>query len=142
MANTEERFVSPDIHTLMIRYKEAYKTADGVVGSGKNLRAIGGTVIVLAIIGALVGLAATFEQFGEMGLVGSIIIGFVGFIWGSSIMARGQLLMSQGQSTMAMLDNAVYNSSFLENDHRSRVLGLPSMENTLYRKASQSVAVS
>ena len=142
MATTEERFASPDVHALMIRYKEAYKTADGVVGAGRNLRMIGGAVIVIAIFGALGGFAVTGNQFGDMAAFGAVIIGVVGFIWGNAIMARGQLLMSQGQSTMAMLDNAVYNSSFLDNDHRSRVLGLPSMANTLYKKANEKVVAS
>ncbi len=141
MANApkEKKYVNADTHTLMTRYKEAYVTADDVVQTGSTTRMIGGLVMGVMILIAVAGYFQIGQMMGEEGIAGAVVVGFLGFVWGNSIMARGRLMMAQGQSIKANLDTAVYNSSFLDNDQRLRVMRLPSMVNTEFLRAKESL---
>lgn len=138
MANQEKIPAAPDTFAVMTRYRDAYKVTDKVVGSGATLKNLGILVMVAAVLGgALIAIAATdrnspFQQFAELGVAGGAVVGLIGLLWGYSIYTRGQLLMAQGQATLAMLDNAVSTSPFLANEHRAKILSLPTGVSVTY----------
>ena len=105
--------------TALKRYRDAYTVAAFVVTVGATVKALGIVVgVLLMAVGLVVASQGGFAVVpGVVGLVLGPIGGAIFFIWGITISARGQELQAQ-------LDVAVYESPFLNDAERARVMSL------------------
>jgi uncharacterized membrane protein YeaQ/YmgE (transglycosylase-associated protein family) len=137
MANQEKIPAHPDTFAVMNRYRDAYKVADSALGSANTLKNIGIFIMLLGVVGGFMLAAVAQEnsflrQSGELTLIASVVIGAIIVLWGYSMYARGVHMAAQAQATLAMLDNAVSTSPFLANEHRAKVLNLPTAVSVTY----------
>lgn len=101
------------------RYRDAYTVAAFIVTVGATVKGLGvAGGVLLMVVGLVVAAQGGFGiVLGVAGLVLGPIGGAIFFIWGIVISARGQELQAE-------LDVAVYESPFLNDAERARVMSL------------------
>jgi hypothetical protein len=112
---------SRQLAAVMHRYSDAYLYARVTVGIGSFIKGIGiASAILLFLVLFIAGAANNSNPVISL-IVGAILGGIVGgffYIWGILISAVGQILK-------ASLDGSVNTSPFLTNEHRAKIMSLP-----------------
>jgi hypothetical protein len=112
---------SRQLAAIMHRYGDAYLYARATVGIGNLIKGVGiASAILLFIVLFIAGAASKSNPVISL-IVGAILGGIVGgffYIWGILVSAVGQILK-------ASLDGSVNTSPFLTNEHRAKIMSLP-----------------
>jgi hypothetical protein len=110
------------VSSLMKRYKDGYLYARVITGIGNLVKNVGIGLGLLILIILCIGGSAVSRANPLISLLAGILVGgpvgvFI-YIWGVLISAGGQILK-------ASLDCAVNGSPFLTNEHRAKIMSLP-----------------
>lgn len=111
---------SPEVTSLMNRYKDAYLIARATNGWGKLIKIFG---LVMAVILVLLGLMfiADGDKTGQLMGAILVVLSIIEGVWSYII---GVLVSAQGQILKASLDGAVNGSPFLTNENRAKIMSL------------------
>jgi hypothetical protein len=105
----------------MDRYFEGYIEAKLINGFGITIKAIASIIGGLLLFG---GIIACADSGGFLGSLPGIVIVLFGLLIGGIGLILGILVQAAGQLLKAHFDCAVYQSRFLDDDQRAKVMSL------------------
>ena len=116
LSDPAEKSGSQYVVKLMERYDNAYRVAGTARALGTAAKVVG---LIAAGIVFLGGVAGSIGALGQAGFIGGLVLAS---IIATMFWILGTLVAAIGENLKAVLDTAVYSSTFLNNAERAKIM--------------------